>query len=465
MPPVFHGVRASSRCCILLALAGAMGALIAPSTSRAADEAIKKKPLEWLGGYKQAALQAHKTNQLILAYFTSSDAGEWDRKLEDDVLKTDAFRDWALQNVVLLRIDFPKYAYLSPQIKEQNDKLREKYNIAKVPTLLFLDPDGEIVARAGYDEAKMRDDEHQGHPNAWLKFCAEVLKNRPPDETIIEQKGIVEGMKYARKHYICLMLLVVKSNTPFFQRKQSDLLKNQPFVRFVNRNLAFVQMLWPDDSDQSPDAVAFRDFATRFKIGPAAIQLVFWDFGYDKVMAKITAWDNLDTDPMIETFTRVLPHADYGGAWLSDFRTGLSISSQQKKPLLVLFSDSGEYTQSFWTEIVKTEEFKDYSRKNLVLVKLDYPTTPAPPPPGSVPPPAAAPPATQPADDKSKAATDEKNRLADLYGIRGFPTIILLNSEGQNIGQAKYQKGGPVPFISELDQVIKNDKQRRTPGL
>ena len=52
--------------------------------------------------------------------------------------------------------------------------------------------------------------------------------------------------------------------------------------------------------------------------------------------------------------------------------------------------------------------------------------------------------------------------MATRYGVRGYPTVILLNDGGQVIGNAKYQKGGPQPFLREVDDLRKKDYERRT---
>jgi protein disulfide-isomerase len=207
--------------------------------------------------------------------------------------------------------------------------------------------------------------------------------------------------------------------------------------------MAFVQMDWPDDADVSAEATAWRQFADKFKIGSSPIQLIFWDFGLDKVQARVTGFDSQQTDSLIEQLSRQLPHPDYTGEWLTDFRTAQAIAAVQKKPVFIFFTsmDSSEYCQAFESEIIKTDEFTAYSRKYLVLVKVDFPQH----------------------SQLSDALKDQNRRLADLYGIRGYPTIILLNSDGHRIGDAKYQKGGPVPFLTELGSVVKMDKQRRTP--
>ena len=46
--------------------------------------------------------------------------------------------------------------------------------------------------------------------------------------------------------------------------------------------------------------------------------------------------------------------------------------------------------------------------------------------------------------------------LQKKYGIKGYPTIIVLDSEGKNVGQLGYMKGGPKAFIAELEKLKKS---------
>jgi thioredoxin-related protein len=105
--------------------------------------------------------------------------------------------------------------------------------------------------------------------------------------------------------------------------------------------------------------------------------------------------------------------------------------------------DSSEYCQKFDQEIFKTDEFIKYAKKNIVLLRVDFPK-----------------------DEKklaaqSEALREQNKQLADQFAIRGYPTVVILNFMGQRIGDAKYMKGGPEFFLKQLDQVVRNDKFSR----
>jgi protein disulfide-isomerase len=107
--------------------------------------------------------------------------------------------------------------------------------------------------------------------------------------------------------------------------------------------------------------------------------------------------------------------------------------------LFMYFTDGTEYSQKFEKEILKTEEFTGWPYYHCVLLKLDFTK----------------------GVQRPKALDEQNNELANLYGVRGYPYVILVNPKGQRIGEAKYQRGGPKPFIDELKRVYNADVDRR----
>jgi len=56
--------------------------------------------------------------------------------------------------------------------------------------------------------------------------------------------------------------------------------------------------------------------------------------------------------------------------WRTDINDAAVVSSEQRKPLFIFFTGQG-VGQKFQNEIFATREFENWSRKNVVLVKLD----------------------------------------------------------------------------------------------
>ncbi len=101
--------------------------------------------------------------------------------------------------------------------------------------------------------------------------------------------------------------------------------------------------------------------------------------------------------------------------------------------------DGSEWSQKFNEEVYKTPEFHKYAVDGLVLLRVNFPKT-----------------GEQPAWLK-----EQNKMLADMYGVRGYPTIVMLNPVGQKIGDAKYMKGGVQTFLKEVQDLRKKDEERR----
>lgn len=126
-------------------------------------------------------------------------------------------------------------------------------------------------------------------------------------------------------------------------------------------------------------------------------------------------------------------------AWPTDFKAAMARASAEHKPVLLHFtgSDWCAYCQELDRNIINTATFRDYAAKNLVFVEVDLPRY------------------------KSQSAELKKqnNELAAEFDVPGFPTVILLNRFGKNIGEISGypEGGGPKAYIADLEKFIKAD--------
>ncbi|PYI79742.1 MAG: thiol-disulfide isomerase, partial [Verrucomicrobia bacterium] len=88
----------------------------------------------------------------------------------------------------------------------------------------------------------------------------------------------------------------------------------------------------------------------------------------------------------------------------------------------------------FDKDVLSQPEFKNYAHDNLVLVELDFPRK-----------------KSQPTEEKKQNV-----QLAQQYEVLGFPTIVVLNSNGQKVWQFDgYFPDGPDAFITQLQKLPK----------
>ena len=122
--------------------------------------------------------------------------------------------------------------------------------------------------------------------------------------------------------------------------------------------------------------------------------------------------------------------------WLTNYDEALAKAQRENKPLLVNFTGSDWCPPCIMLDrqTFSQAEFADYAAKNLVLVKVDFPRrTPLP---------------------ETQQAANEA--LARQFGIRGFPTILVMTPEGREQGRLGFMYGGPSQFIGKIEAVIRN---------
>ena len=116
--------------------------------------------------------------------------------------------------------------------------------------------------------------------------------------------------------------------------------------------------------------------------------------------------------------------------WTTNYDDALKQAKEENRHVFVFFtgSDWCGWCHRLRDEVLSTPEFQSYAREKLVLVELDFPRK-----------------KSQPAKLK-----EQNSKLAGKFGIRGYPTVVVLNSRGKQIDSLGYQPGGPGPFIERL---------------
>jgi thiol:disulfide interchange protein len=119
--------------------------------------------------------------------------------------------------------------------------------------------------------------------------------------------------------------------------------------------------------------------------------------------------------------------------WSTDLEKALADAKTGNKSVLV------EFTGSDWCppciamrkNVFSQKEFVQAASKNFILVELDFP--------------------------KANKALAEKNKpLAEKYKIEGFPTVILINSNGKEFDRffaSEYPK--TEDFLKHLDESLR----------
>jgi protein disulfide-isomerase len=118
--------------------------------------------------------------------------------------------------------------------------------------------------------------------------------------------------------------------------------------------------------------------------------------------------------------------------WGTDLPKALAQAKTDNKTVLLDFtgSDWCGWCIKFDKETLSQDKFAEYARAHLELVTVDFPNK-------------------KPQSDALKAAN---KALGEKYGVDGYPTFVVLDADGKEIGrQVGYAPGGPEAFIAKLE--------------
>ncbi|HTB82043.1 MAG TPA: thioredoxin family protein [Candidatus Sulfotelmatobacter sp.] len=119
--------------------------------------------------------------------------------------------------------------------------------------------------------------------------------------------------------------------------------------------------------------------------------------------------------------------------WSEDFAGAFQQAQSDNKNVLLAFtgSDWSPGCIRFDHDVLATSKFSDYAARRLELVKVDFPRN----------------------SPQSDVQHQMNITLAKQCHVDAFPTYILLNPAGKELGQqVGYLNGGPDAFVAELEK-------------
>lgn len=127
-------------------------------------------------------------------------------------------------------------------------------------------------------------------------------------------------------------------------------------------------------------------------------------------------------------------------AWTEDWDAAVKQASKENKDILVGFtgSDWCHWCIKLNEEVFDHDTFVKAATKDFVLVKLDFPRG-----------------KPQPAKIRQR-----NQRLAGEFGVQGYPTIFLVDSQGRPYARTGYQPGGPTAYLPHLSELQKVRQER-----
>ena len=119
--------------------------------------------------------------------------------------------------------------------------------------------------------------------------------------------------------------------------------------------------------------------------------------------------------------------------WTFNFDSSMAAAKKEHKPVMVLFTGSDWCPPCKMLEknILSSQEFEEFSKNNLILVKADFPRRPE-----------------NRLSAEQKSHNDNLNRK---FGIRGYPTVLLLDADGNELNRiVGYPRTSATDFIQNI---------------
>jgi len=124
-----------------------------------------------------------------------------------------------------------------------------------------------------------------------------------------------------------------------------------------------------------------------------------------------------------------------GEGWETDLAAALEKAAETGRPVLADFSGSDwcGWCIKLDKEVFSKKEFASFASKSAIPCVIDFPR------------------------DKSLIAPEQAQKnsgYAEKYGVTGYPTVLLLESDGSVLLKTGYRKGGAKNYVEYLESVL-----------
>ena len=122
--------------------------------------------------------------------------------------------------------------------------------------------------------------------------------------------------------------------------------------------------------------------------------------------------------------------------WLTDLSEVQAQAEKEGKPILMDFTGSNwcGWCIKLKKEVFSQSTFIDYANENLILMTVDFPR----------------------GVEQGESLVDQNYKLMEKYRVDSFPTIILVDAQGEVLAKTGYRRGGPENYIEHLKSLLAN---------
>lgn len=126
--------------------------------------------------------------------------------------------------------------------------------------------------------------------------------------------------------------------------------------------------------------------------------------------------------------------------WLTDFDKAKAQAASQSKPLFLYFtgSDWCPWCIEMDKKILSTPEFQQALGQKMIFVKIDFPKKQL----------------------LDKHLQEQNEKLAQEYGVNGFPTVILLDPNLKQIDTLHYEGDNGATFAKKILDILDAYKEK-----
>ena len=119
--------------------------------------------------------------------------------------------------------------------------------------------------------------------------------------------------------------------------------------------------------------------------------------------------------------------------WLTDVSQAIEQSKVSGKPIFAFFTGKEwcSWCKKLERQVLIKEGFINYAKENLVLLELDFP--------------------------RGRRNLPQKQiELARKFKIKGYPTVILMDSSSKKIAKTGYEAMSPEQYVDHIKALLKD---------
>ncbi|HNZ65801.1 MAG TPA: thioredoxin family protein [Planctomycetota bacterium] len=267
----------------------------------------------WLTNMEQAKKIAQQEDKDILVNFTGSDWCGWCVRLSREVFETSEWAKFSKNNLVLLKIDFPRRKTISAEQMKHNSDLADQFQIQGFPTICLLTPEGKIYEKTGYKP---------GGAKVYIQHIQELQKKRPARKKIAPKEE--------------------KKDTK--NKIDKDDTKNKTDK---------------DDTKNKTKKKSKEKKTIKNLLSSKTYTIETWYSSLEKALG-----------------ISIIPDKIIPAKWYTNFEEACSIAKLQNKDVLVNFSGSDWciWCIRLWCDVFNTKEWNTVASKGFVFVEIDFPS-------------------------------------------------------------------------------------------